>query len=203
MRFTPGWRVAGQLAARTQDEIRAEPMVFACDFRHAQEYGGPITREFLGLLALSDWVIDSKTVMLMPGFWPCIPGWHHDDVPRTRRDGQPDYNAGGPAEHTMAFVGDASRTEFIAATVDVPEIPLGRTVYKAWDRYLEALAPPTAFIEERAVVRFDANDFHRGTAATKSGWRFFIRASRYTTRKPANERRTQVQVYLSDPSEGW
>jgi hypothetical protein len=103
----------------------------------------------------------------------------------------------------MAVVGDASLTEFVAETVEVPDIPLGRTVYQVWDRVLEALRPATWRVQDGEVVRFHWNDFHRGMPATKAGWRFFIRATMNTDREWKNERRTQVQVYLDDPSVGW
>lgn len=204
MRFEPHWQVTGAMTPRSQDEIRKEPMLFACNFHRAKELGGPITREFLGKLPLADYVIDSKVAMLMPGFWPCIPGWHHDDVPRTRADGQPNYESPEyRARHVMAIVGDASLTEFIAEPVELPPVPIGRTIYQAWDRMLDAMRPRTAFLKDCDVVSFTAGDFHRGSPATKAGWRFFIRATTCTTRPVMNERRTQVQVYLADPSVGW
>jgi ribosomal protein L4 len=42
-----------------------------------------------------------------------------------------------------------------------------------------------------------------GTRAVKNGWRLFIRASWNTDRKPTNEFRRQVQVYMENPMEGW
>lgn len=206
MRFIPSWTVVGKMKARAEHEVRAEPMLFAADRVFAWDHGGPLTREFIGSMLGPDvpWVIDSKVVMLMPGFWPCIPGWHHDDVPRTRSDGQPNYDSPEySARHAMAIVGDCSLTEFVAEPVDLPPVPVGRTVYQAWDRMLEAMRPATKFLADRDIVCFDAGDFHRGSPATKPGWRWFIRATTDTKRPVMNEVRTQVQVYLSDPSVGW
>lgn len=205
--FQPKWRVIGKLAEHTEEEVRNEPMLLGADRGFAWESGGPITREFIGAALSPDvpWVIDSKVVMLFPGMWPCIPGWHHDDVPRTRPlDGQPNYNdPANKAEHVMAVVGDCSLTEFVDETVQLPEVPLARKVYQIWDRYLEAMRPGTATVKSCDVVSFTWEALHRGTPATKQGWRFFIRASTSTTRKPRNEVRRQVQVYLKDPSLGW
>ena len=35
-------------------------------------------------------VIDTKVVMLMPGMYPCIGGWHADAI--ERKNGQPDLS---------------------------------------------------------------------------------------------------------------
>ena len=53
------------------------------------------------------------------------------------------------------------------------------------------------------VVFFDDRTWHQGTRAVKNGWRLFIRASWDTNRKPTNEFRRQVQVYMENPMEGW
>lgn len=94
----------------TLEQIKNEPMLFSCDCIHARRLGGPITHAFLDSLPTDwlladDFVVDSRVHMLMPGWFPAIPGYHHDDVPRSREDGQPDYIA--PAyrsEHVMMLV---------------------------------------------------------------------------------------------------
>jgi hypothetical protein len=66
-------------------EIKKEPMFFNSDFDYAYLNGGKITRSFLDNLPDGwriDVVFDSRIHMLMPGWYPSIPGWHHDDVPR-------------------------------------------------------------------------------------------------------------------------
>lgn len=60
-------------------------MFYRADMGFAWKHGGPITQDFLGLLP-QDWydspvTIDSRVHMLMPGWYPCIPGMHHDDIP--------------------------------------------------------------------------------------------------------------------------
>lgn len=96
-----------------QEQVKNEPMLFSCDWRVAQDLGGPLTQAFLARLGES-WenegvIIDSRVHMLMPGWFPCIPGWHHDDVPRERSDGQPNYhNPSYRSEHVMALVGGGS-----------------------------------------------------------------------------------------------
>lgn len=100
-----------------------EVQLFQSDYKFAKQVvenrDCPWTKEFLEELP-EDWQnsntrIDSRVHMLMPGWYPCIPGWHHDDVQRTRKDKQPDYFAENPirAQHIMMLVGaDVSATEF-------------------------------------------------------------------------------------------
>src|SRR5580700_1237659 len=100
--------------------VKNEPMLFNCDFDAAWRLGGPITRYFIDAVLRAGGfgspaeapryfdapiIVDTRVHMLMPGWYPCIPGWHHDDVPRTRADGQPDYvTPVYKARHAMAMV---------------------------------------------------------------------------------------------------
>ena len=196
----------------TQEQIKNEPMLFNCTFQYAWEHGGPITREFLKLLHeywQEDSVFDSRVHMLMPGWFPCIPGYHHDDVPRTRADGQPNYDDPNHySQHIMATVnGEIAPTYGVTGTVVVPIAPLGQKIYSVWHDYLTKEIKSDRLTEEaipsNLLVEFDSNFFHRGSAAVKNGWRWFGRISRNTTRKPSNEIRRQAQVYMSDLTEGW
>ena len=206
----------------TQDEVRREPMLFNCDAASAARLGGPITRAFLSRLP-EDFVggplvVDTRVHMLMPGWYPCIPGWHHDDVPRTRADGQPNY---GPdqdrSEHVSCLVGiDVARTKFATGTAHFSEVPVGSVVYDAWHREVVSKIRAGVLRGWRApmgaLVRFDDRTWHRGAAATGNGWRWFGRASRYfdgrghriDRRNPrTNEVRSQVQIYMARANAGW
>ncbi len=205
-----------------QDAIRIEPMLFNCDFSAARKLGGPITKAFMDELPRA-WryaplVIDSRVHMLMPGWFPCIPGWHHDDVPRTRADGQPNYGPGQDrSEHVMALVnGSVCPTEFALGRAEFVEPPIGVTLYETWHREVEAKIAAGLLnrirVPTSTMIKFDDRAWHQGTAAISNGWRFFIRASRYfddagqpiARRNPrTNEVRRQVQVYLADPFKGW
>lgn len=200
------------IASRT-DLVKNEPMLFNCDVAAALELGGPLTEAFVdGMLRLGEaWqeaVIDSRVHMLMPGFYPCIPGWHHDDVPRTRSDGQPNYDAPISARHVMMLVnGEIAPTEFALGEFTLPEIPIGQRVYEQWhplvEKRLEAQPIRRWPAPSGLLIEFDWRTLHRGTAAVSNGWRFFIRASINTKRQPTNEVRRQVQVYLPTLNQGW
>ena len=199
----------------TVDQIKNEPMFFSASYAYARTHGGRITNEFLDLLEpdyghlLDDkLVIDSRVHMLMPGWYPCIPGWHHDDVPRTRRDKQPNYrNPAYQSKHFAVVVGDCSLTEFLFGRISLDIPKLGHTIYKDWNNELNLMIKMGKLKPQPVVpglpIYFDWQTFHRGMPATKSGWRMFIRASWDTDRPKLNEIRKQTQVYMSELEAGW
>lgn len=205
-----------QMREYSEEQIKKEPMLFSCDFDFAMAYGGPITREFLTILFFKerawkrkDFVFDSRSHMLMPGFWPCIPGWHHDDVPRDRSDGQPDYYSPQyKAKHCMALVnGDVAPTDFALGYGEFQEIPVGQKYYKEWHPHVERMIKDKTLYHFKApsnkLIYFDWNTWHKGSKAVKAGWRWFGRASINTNRPIKNEIRTQVQVYVDLEEQGW
>lgn len=208
--FAPTARVVGQMPPCSEEIIKREPMFFSADKKFAAENGGPITKKFITdhLDDHDDYIIDSRVHMLMPGFWPCIPGWHHDDVPRSKKSfGQPDYDdMEYEARHRMCVIGKSSMTQFLDAVTAMPKVDIatGKVIYKVWDDFINEFYESKAYtVKSGQVIDFTWRDFHRGMPATESCWRFFVRASRNTNRKFFNEIRTQVQVYMSDPSVGW
>lgn len=209
-------RERGKFQARwNADIIKNEPMLFNATQAFAYQNGGPITREFLASLP-ADWrnpdtVIDSRVHMLMPGWFPCIPGFHHDDVPRTGPNDQPDYDT--PAyrsEHLMGLVNaDICPTQFALGECFLPGVPDNDVVYRVWHQQVEALLRNGCLTSMEAqsgtLIEFNDRAFHQGVRARASGWRWFIRMSRNTdrTRSQTNEIRRQVQVYLDFPMQGW
>lgn len=205
--------VGAELPAFTVEQIKNEPMLFNCDCATARKIGGPLTQAYLDVLPpefinAKDFIVDSRVHMLMEGWWPAIPGFHHDDVPRTRADKQPNYN--NPeykAEHVMALIGDCCPTEFAIGTTKFPEVEIGGKYYKVWHPIvLEQIKRGELRSVEAPVnklIFFDWQTWHQGTAAKKNGWRWFARGTKNTERKPTNELRRQVQVYLEIPMEGW
>lgn len=212
IRFTSRVQYGAELPMASEARVKHEPMLFSASVGYARDHGGALTRAFLHALS-PEWleghvVIDSRTHMLMPGWYPCIPGWHLDDVPRTRPDGQPDHqNPLYRAEHVMALWGSASITSFLPGDIDLSEPQSGDPTYAVWHAILEDRIRRGELTEHQALTQrlifFDWQTFHKGNPATKVGWRFFIRASRNTKRQILNERRAQVQVYLPAVNAGW
>lgn len=216
-------RVLGLKMPDFPDEVvKNEPMLFNCDMAAASRQGGVITKAFLGLLPL-DWhdcpvVVDTRVHMLMPGWYPCIPGWHHDDVPRTRPDGQPSYEHGQDRSwHVMALVNARlAPTTFALGKSRFPHPPHGITTYELWHGAVELKLRQGELkqwqLRTGNLVLFDDRCWHRGSEAVGTGWRWFGRVSRYfdaagreiARRNPRTcEVRRQVQVYLPAVNAGW
>jgi hypothetical protein len=222
--FNSQIREVGSFATHVSNEqIKLEPMFFNCDLDYAYSNGGLITKAFIDTLPaywfLEDCVFDSRVHMLMPGWYPAIPGFHHDDVPRPDipvgqhfiTAGQPDYdNPRYYSEHILGLVNaDVCPTEFALGTAEFSRIPDGELIYRKWHEevlnHLEAGRMERYTAKDRTLIEMDWQTFHQGTAAVSNGWRWFGRVSRHTNRvkKVTNEMRQQVQVYLEFPMEGW
>jgi len=197
----------------SQDEIKNEPMFFNSGIDFAYNNGGSLTKSFIDHLP-SDWkncnpVIDSRVHMLMQGWFPCIPGYHHDDVPRNTKDKRPNYdNPEYYSQHLFGLVnGDICPTQFAIGKHQLPKVD--GIIYKTWHEIIEKQIKDGILkvqsVESYKYIEFDWQSMHTGTRAIGNGWRWFIRLSRNTDRQKTitNEIRRQVQVYLEFPMEGW
>lgn len=214
MKITSNFTAGSFVDPATRDDVKNEPMLFSCDLKHSYFLGSTLTYTFLNKLPQS-WrddptlIVDSRVHMLMPNWYPCIPGYHHDDVPRSRKDRQPNYDSPEyKSEHCMLLLGDnICPTEFAVGTCEMPEVPQGQIVYKEWHKEVLKQIAEGNLKRVSSVMNqmlfFDWQTFHQGVASSGSGWRFFIRASRNTQRVHSNELRRQVQVYMDNPMEGW
>ncbi|HHT4259192.1 TPA: hypothetical protein ACTYZB_004859 [Klebsiella variicola] len=205
----------------SNSDIKNEPMFFNCGLDYAWDNGGPITRSFILNLpdGWSDAVFDSRVHMLIPGWYPAIPGFHHDDVPRPDiptgqhflTAGQPDYdNPRYLSEHILGLVNaDICPTHFALGECTMPKIQDGELIYRRWHNEVEKLIErgemKRVTIRDRMLTAFDWQTFHTGEKAIHSGWRWFGRVSRNTerTKKITNEIRVNAQVYLEFPTQGW
>lgn len=204
------YRIGSGLPYFGETTIKKEPCFFSASYGFAYDNGGPITRAFLEALGPKQGIFDSRVHMLMPGWYPCIPGWHHDDIPRSREDKQPNYDSPEyESKHTMALVnGVICPTEFATGMAVLPEVPLGEgPIYKVWhhaiERQIEEGKLSREAVPDRTLIHFDCYGFHQGVPAIGNGFRWFGRFSTDTHRPIINEIRTQSQVYLSDVTEGW
>lgn len=199
----------------SQDCIKNEKMFFNCDLSFAYDKGGPITRGFLDALP-SGWinnrtVFDSRVHMLMPGWYPAIPGYHHDDIPRNTPGGQPDYDSTEyHSEHIMGLVnGKICPTNFIKGECNMSAVDSGDLVYRKWDSEIRDMVKENKIKVYKApsnrLIYFDCHAFHAAEKAIAGGWRWFGRVSRNTARvnNITNEIRQQAQIYLEFPMNGW
>lgn len=199
------------MTPRTIEEIKNETMLFSASTQFAKKVGGPLTKQFISFLdPTKEWIIDSRVHMLMEGWYPCIGGWHLDDVARGE-DGQPDFKTlVNPVEHVLAVVdcGTESLTDFLISPIEITtERPkYNKILYNYWNTKINNMLKRGEAVSDRiennTVIQFTSRSFHKGTPAKSSGWRFFIRASVGSDRTFVNEIRKQVNVYM--PTEmGW
>lgn len=197
------------------EQIKNEPMFFNSDLKYAYKNGGDITKEFIDSLP-NDWkfddvVFDSRVHMLMTGWYPCIPGWHHDDVPRTLENGQPNYDTPEYfSEHILGIVNSTiCPTKFAVGDVCMPKVSSNDIVYEKWNKVVideikEGILR-VEMVQDRTLTYFNCHTFHTGQKAVNNGWRWFGRVSRNTDRVKniSNEIRVNAQVYLEFPTKGW
>jgi len=181
-------------------------------------HAGPITKAFLASvetylssIGVDDYIFDSRVHMLMKGWFPCIPGFHHDDVPRSLPNKQPNYyNPEYHAKHIMGLVnGDICPTQFALGECELPDVAVDEMYYKKWHPIVDELCNQNKLqrydLIGNPVVLFDAHTFHQGQQAKTGGFRWFGRVSWNTDRvkNASNEIRRQANVYLPVPMEGW
>lgn len=142
IRFNNYTRGVGRIE-KTNAVIEDEPMLFGASWDFARKNGGPLTTRVMNLLkgeanflplltdqALKGYhpVIDTKTVLLQPGQYPCIGGWHCDGVIRRAVGEQPDLSTlNEDVRHFICTVSDASSyddhcgTELLTKPLVMPE----------------------------------------------------------------------------------
>ena len=189
--------------------------VFSADIDFVKKHAGPITQSIVATIEATEQyhnflkvqherddvycVIDTRVNMLMPGMYPSIPGWHCDDVPRHVAYSQPDLNGIDTQHygHFLVLVTDnpnvVSATEFITEPVTVPINP--DAVWQSMNDHLKHHTYKTGKVQTGDIVYFSQTAIHRATACVHPGWRLFLRLS-FTYRKPVNEIRNHVQVYI-------
>lgn len=221
LEFISDIKTLGQMPAFSMLEIRDEPMLFSCDLRTSRDLAGPIGNAFLDVVRDSGFfeycpndlhlVFDSRVTLTMPGMYPSIPGWHCDDFNRdisASRFAQPKLaDRDKRIRHCMTIVGEGdkpiSSTEFVITPSVVVDLDT-ENVWHSLDQHINCSKSDiqTRRINNLEVIYFSQDTIHRATPAINGGWRFFGRVS-HTYRKPANELRKQVQVFVDINSNGW
>ena len=233
--FLPQIKTVATIAEHfTTEEIKNEPMLFQADWDFATRFGGPLTRRILTTLRNTpefnnayqlahsnklNLVIDTRVNMVMQGWYPSIPGWHCDDVPRSEKYAQPDFSQRKDAcQHFTIVLSDTdmpdlftgagvSGTEYLTTPTTLSVDP--EAVWKSVDSLLndmlaaEVLGPsPTKFLKDGELLQFNQQALHRTSPARVAGWRLFFRCS-FTYRKATNEVRRQAQAYIPLDKAGW
>ncbi|WP_422023416.1 hypothetical protein [Pyruvatibacter mobilis] len=155
----------------------------------------PHILEAIASYRLDDYEYDVKVHMLFKGMYPCIPNWHCDNVPRP--GGSLDYSAINRSTPPMLlWVSGAPTTRFLFHEEALAHYPVS---HGHLDEIIRLGDFPSFSIKPKSWYAMWQDTPHRGTAATESGWRIFIRA---TPKEIASERhvvsktRRHSQVYL-------
>ncbi|QSM87544.1 hypothetical protein I3U44_17090 [Mycobacteroides abscessus subsp. bolletii] len=221
--------VVGPRAESDHALIEGTPNLRRASMSNAVLYGGPLLR---GLLQSAPIVgdhkhifVDTKVSMLMPGWWPAIPGWHTDGVPRVllggtggmklygpHGDGQPSLSQQNtrslegycPRYHTL-HVGNDCPTVFIDGRMHLPiEHDEDEQMYSEMTRRIDGCTTLRKLVAQEAVwYSWDWWNIHQASQATERGWRLLIRITE-SDQPPADSDfiRPQNQVYV--PREfGW
>ncbi len=224
---------AGTIEQPSMDEVRNTPQLFNASLDDALKYGGDLTREAIGAMNLRldkrHVIVDTKVHMLMPGFYPAIPGWHTDAAPRGPESNP--LNSQGPnppnlflqeenssPRFHLLVTGEGARTDFIAERdIDllIPDEP-DTSLYKRMTDYIKncsysfapAEYPKFTYITIPTCTVWEWNwwEVHTAVPATKNEWRFLIRVTETDYSEPEsnlrNIIRTQSNVYVPE-SFGW
>ena len=196
-----------------EEKIEQEAMIYGGSWKWCLNNAGPLTRIIMEKIetestlssetishALKGYhpVIDTKSVMLMPGMYPCIPGWHCDGVIRDDKYSQPCLDSiREDVYHYVCclYTEGGEGTHFLCCdnTYDLdPE--------RVWQSLSEQVDQHYCSAKSGEIYRFNRSQIHRGPVATTRHWRYFFRLSFYHM-PCANKIRNQVQVYTKDT--GW
>jgi len=198
------------------EAVESTPVLRRPSLENAVMYGGPLMRELLETVPLvgdKNYItVDTKVTLLMPGWYPAIPGWHTDGVPRgeellpdakgkPRLDKQAELPEIAPHYHVIS-VGLDSPTEFVNQPFE-----LDIENFDNPDLYKELTQKVNPLVEESkldvvslsdAWVSWDWWNVHRAIPADKTGWRLLIRVTESDVLKPRTKEfiRPQSQVYV-------
>jgi len=207
--FKADWSIGAELPQFDEATVKNEPMLFGASLDFAFQHGGPITRAFLDRLDIGgNAIIDSRVHMLKFGWYPAIPGWHLDSIPRSKTNRQPDFSIDtSELRATFALVGDVSKTQFLHRGETIRLwCPDGKR-WSEFSRDINSLLTDgeahVEFAPAGRLIHFGPTDFHRASPATGDGWRMFIRAVSGVPVEHRNEIRKQTQVYLHELEAGW
>lgn len=221
---------AGTIEQPSMDEVRNTPQLFNASLDDALKYGGDLTREAIGAMNLRldkrHVIVDTKVHMLMPGFYPAIPGWHTDAAPRGPESNP--LNSQGPnppnlflqeenssPRFHLLVTGEGALTKFIThkTTFVIPDEPTVELYKDLTDRIVpweyalgSQFSDYVQTIPTCTVWEWDWWTLHTATPATKNEWRFLIRVTETDYSEPEsnlrNIIRTQSNVYVPE-SFGW
>ena len=167
-----------------------------------------LANEFLSHLPKDEYIVDSRVSMLKKGWFPCIPGWHFDEIMRHENGNLDIISTDFNKTHYMMVIdiGTNSLTEFCAYRF-TKDFLLTHNIdnYDSFNMTIYMMESPIKTCKSNTIYQFSSLDAHRGVDCKDSGWRYFIRATANHQREYLNQIRTQTQVYIPfyNINKGW
>lgn len=189
-------------------QLRKEKSMYQASMGFAFDNGGPITSEFIDKLPFSfgdNVLVDVRVHQLQKGYYPAIPGYHLDWLPRTDGGEHPIVDTIPDYDHVVLIVAETSLTEFVADPIslvlpDKRAFEWANNEIKRWQKLDKV---KTEHVISGDMVQFTSRDWHRPSPAEGSEWRLLIRASRIDHKKPVNRLVDQSQVYIPIEEASW
>ena len=203
--FQPSYRTIDKIdALPLASVLRKERQFYQSSMEFVWDNGGPIAKEFidkLPFLAHDNVLVDVRVHSLQAGYYPAIPGYHLDWLPRTNKGADPIVSTIPDYEHVVLIVAESSLTEFVA---DATMIALPDTkAFEHANRQIKESKVKTEHVTSGDMVLFTSRDWHRPSPALGNEWRLLIRASRIDHKKPVNRIVEQSQVYIPIEEASW
>ncbi|MGM0846930.1 MAG: hypothetical protein ACQEUT_18380 [Bacillota bacterium] len=221
-----GYKLGNTIEQPSEELVKNTLGLWNASLEDAIKYGGDLTKECLSAMDLrmdkKYVVVDSRVTMLLPGFYPSIPGYHVDGTPRGK-ELRPEVKASpniqaqeemdSPRYH-LIVTGEASLTRFIDKKIElnVPDVPSTK-LFKMVDAQTKEMIGNGQIKQNEiftapscTAVEFDWWELHSAVAATKPEWRFLIRVTETDYLQPQRNLRkiirTQQNVYVPE-NFGW
>lgn len=184
--------------------LRKERQFYQSSIEFVYDNGGPIAKEFIGklpFLAHDNVLVDLRVHSLQAGYYPAIPGYHLDWLPRTNKGADPIVDTIPDYDHVVLVVAESSLTEFVVddMMIALPEVK----AFEHANRQIKASGAKTEYIRSGDMVQFTSRDWHRPSPALGNEWRLLIRASRIDHKQPVNRFVDQSQVYIPIEEASW
>ena len=189
--------------------LRKEQQFYQSSMEFVAEKGGSIAREFIAKLPFKyddNVLVDVRVHSLQDGYYPAIPGWHLDWLPRTNKGADPIVDRIPDYDHVVLIVAETSLTEFLAEDLLLGLPPTKAFEYANFIINLgrHKLGPyKTTHVNSGDMVQFTSRDWHRPSPAEGNEWRLLIRASRIDHKQPVNRLVDQAQVYIPIREASW
>ena len=207
--FTPTFHTIDHIDALPLASVLTEERsMYQASMDFALHSGGPITRQFINKLPFSFFdnvLVDVRVHSLQKGYYPAIPGWHLDWLPRTNKGEDPIVETIPDYDHVVLIVAETSLTEFVAepSALVLPDKGAFEHANSELNLFKDVANLKTDHVISGDMVQFTSRDWHRPSPAEGNEWRLLIRASRIDHKKPSNQLVTQSQVYIPIQEASW